>query len=215
LKPPLPSKNDDYTLYPEVPDAVLKPLAEEDEFKAESSLKSLWKALQRKTLPLDECYFVRMDGPGAAPRCTGLVLLQRSAVPTKRSPLHQFDIKGLCSSLPSGQGMGILLMAKLVSFLKTHDSATHINVRLHKCTVAAAGFYRKLGFESMTPQGARAGDALFLDVGKSEWEVKLIERMGGIDDLLNKVLRDTAALPVSVEDGLLKSLWALEPVPAR
>ena len=189
-------------LHPEVADEVLKPLAEDDEFRRNSSLKSFWKMLDRDPVkvPADECYFVRIEGPTTTQTCTGLVLLQRSAQPTSRSPQHQFDIKGFCSS---GAGKGTLLMFKLITFLRAQDSGTHLNVRLHKCTAAASGFYVKMGFKQMSKGPAKAGDSLFLDMSRATWKEAAIESMGGVQEVLD----ETAAVPVSTEDGLLQHLW--------
>ena len=134
---------------PDVPDEELKPLAEDDKFKQNSSLKSFWKMLHRDPVkvPADEFYFVRVEGPTGEQTCTGLVLLQRSALPTPRTPYHQFDIKGFCST---GAGQGTMLMFKLLSVLEAQDDATHVHVRLQKCTASNANWYLKMGFQHMS-----------------------------------------------------------------
>ena len=191
-------------LDPDVPDADLKPLAEDEDFKKNSSLKSLWKALQRDPakVPTDEFYFIRVEGPyPEGQKCTGLVLLQLFLPPTQRTPYHQFDIKGFCST---GTGMGALLMFKLLSVLKAYDADTYVHVRLHKCIVNSAGFYTKMGFERInSSKPAKAGDAMFLDMSTDAWKEMATERMGGEV----QVLEETEALPVSTQDGLVNSIW--------
>ena len=94
-------------------------------------------------------------------------------------------------------------MYKLICFLRTHDDATHLMVRLSKCTVSASGFYQKMGFEKMTKTDARAGDALFLDTSKNIWKEMSLERVGGVLE----VLAETSQLQVEVQEQLLQSLW--------
>ena len=188
---------------PDVPDAELTPLAEDKAFKRNSSLKSFWNMLERDPakVPADECYFGRIEGPADSQTCTGLALLQRSALPTATKPYHQFDIKAMCST---GAGKGTLLMFKLLTFLKAQDADTHVYVRLMKSIASSAGFYLKMGFEAMGPR-VKSGDALYLDMSTDVWREVAQKRMGGVVEVLD----ETEALPVSAEDGLMNSLWTL------
>lgn len=95
--------------------------------------------------------------------------------------------------------MGTLLMFKLLTFLKSHDAATHVFVRLQKGTSGASGLYTQMGF-----QASKKKLALYLDMSTDEWKEEAKARLGGVVE----VMEETEALPVSTQDGLVNSIWS-------
>ena len=189
---------------PDVADADLVPLDHQKQFASNSSLGSFWKALSRKPekVPKDEFYFLRMEGPAEEQACTGLVLLQHISNPTTEKPFMEFDMKGFCST---GKGKGTLLLFKLTSYLRSVHPSSRLLMRLSRFSEGTINFCMQMGFEKMAEV-----DALSADLSSDTLREMAQSRVGGVVE----VLKETEAIAVQTDDGLLESFLPPPPPPS-